>query len=111
VFPIFKIAINLEHKSRFVKKVSLFLNVILFVVSVVVFHDLLAQSEKIDQNEISAEKKKPWKFDCEEKRECMRKCSSMSVFQYNGKDQSYANQIRTECFRDCTSQVDCNKDR
>ncbi len=63
------------------------------------------------KNQIDSQKFKeiPWKFDCPEKRECLKKCNSMSVFQFNGKDQSYVNQLRTECFRECSDQVDCNK--
>ena len=83
-------------------------------ISILLFTILQAS---IISDQISSEKvymtkeiKKPWKFDCKEKRECLSKCNSTFFLNPYGEEESYINQMRTECFRDCASQVDCNKD-
>lgn len=111
MFSKFYIELDLNLKSRFMKRVSVFVNVVFYVVTGVSSLHLFAEDQSNIIKEISGEQKKPWKFDCEEKRECMRNCSSISVFEINGQDRRYVNQLRTECFRDCANQVDCNKER
>lgn len=51
-----------------------------------------------------------WIIDCKEKKECVKKCVEMRVFQGHWGGDEYENTIRTECVRSCQQNTLCHKE-
>ncbi|BDA78581.1 hypothetical protein LPTSP3_g15110 [Leptospira kobayashii] len=85
---------------------------ILLIFAVLLLDNILLGENQIKKPKSKAKehREKPvWNFDCKEKRDCLEKCNNAPVFQMYGPDQQYVNRIKTECFSECSRNVDCNK--
>ncbi|MBM9589576.1 hypothetical protein JWG41_03915 [Leptospira sp. 201903075] len=74
------------------------------------FYFLVSDSiySKEDKKQIeNSGRHQAWIIDCKEKKECIKKCMDMSVFQGPWGGNEYANTIRTECVRSCQQNTIC----